>query len=206
MTTPSYGAQSRRPVYSGTRRIPGLYERTLADGSTVYEAALRLGGKVRRHRLEARTKTDAIAELRSAAGRLRPRRGSTARPPRPSPSPSSRADYLAHLRARVGDTRSAATPLAAHRRALPTSSYGYTSCRCSGTGPPPSLTVADVRRLLDTLAAKRLAPRSRQRAPRHPRAACSATACGRASSSGTSCATSTATTAPGRSARPSRAT
>ena len=34
---------SRRPVYSGNRRVPGLYERELANGTTVYDAALRLG-------------------------------------------------------------------------------------------------------------------------------------------------------------------
>lgn len=56
MTSTSYGAKTRRPVHSGTRRIPGLYERTRADGSTVYDVALRLGGKVRRHRLTASTK------------------------------------------------------------------------------------------------------------------------------------------------------
>ena len=38
-----HGAASRRPVFSGNRRIEGLYERTLADGSVVYEARLRLG-------------------------------------------------------------------------------------------------------------------------------------------------------------------
>ena len=61
----SHGATTRRPVYTGNRRVPGLYERTLASGSTVYDAALRLGGKVRRHRLTATTKTDAINELRA---------------------------------------------------------------------------------------------------------------------------------------------
>src|ERR1700677_45019 len=65
MSIASYGATSRRPVYTGNRRVHGLYERTRVDSSTVYEAALRLGGKVRRHRLEARTKTDAIIELRA---------------------------------------------------------------------------------------------------------------------------------------------
>jgi hypothetical protein len=65
MTHASYGAASRRPVYSGNRRVPGLYQRTLANGTVVYDVALRLGGKGRRHRLEARTKTDAIAELRA---------------------------------------------------------------------------------------------------------------------------------------------
>ena len=65
MSATSYGATSRRPIYSGTRRVPGLYERTLVGGATIYDAALRLGGKVRRVRLEAATKTDAIAELRA---------------------------------------------------------------------------------------------------------------------------------------------
>jgi hypothetical protein len=39
-TESSHGADSRRPVYSGNRRVPGLLERTLADGSTVFEARL----------------------------------------------------------------------------------------------------------------------------------------------------------------------
>jgi hypothetical protein len=52
-------------VFTGNRRIPGLYERKLKDGSTVYEVHARLGGKLRRHTLNARTKTDAIAELRA---------------------------------------------------------------------------------------------------------------------------------------------
>src|SRR3954454_11939725 len=65
MTTSSYGATSRRPVFSCNRRVAGLYERTLARGATVYEVKARLGGKVRRHRLDATTKTDALAELRA---------------------------------------------------------------------------------------------------------------------------------------------
>jgi hypothetical protein len=60
-----YGAATRKPVYSGNRRVPGLYERRLADGSAVYDVALWRGGKVLRRRLAARTKTDAINELRA---------------------------------------------------------------------------------------------------------------------------------------------
>ena len=37
----SHGAATREPVLSGNRRIPGLYARTRADGSTVYGVALR---------------------------------------------------------------------------------------------------------------------------------------------------------------------
>jgi integrase len=60
-----YGDNSRRPVHTGNRRVPGLSERTLKDGSIVYEVHARMGGKLRRHTLKARTKTDAISELRA---------------------------------------------------------------------------------------------------------------------------------------------
>src|SRR5215213_5669642 len=63
MTDSVYG--ERRPVSSGTRRVPGLYERDLAGGRVVFDARLRLGGRVRRFALTATTKTDAIAELRA---------------------------------------------------------------------------------------------------------------------------------------------
>ena len=101
MSATSYGAQSRRPVYSGTRRVPGLYERTRADGSTVYEAALRLGGKVRRHRLEAVPKTDAIAELRNLQTGYA--RGEEYRSPAAAVTVAHlAADWLDHLEARIG--------------------------------------------------------------------------------------------------------
>jgi integrase len=97
----SHGAASREPVFSGNRRIPGLYARTRADGSTVYDVALRLGGKVRRHRLTATTKTDAIAELRALQTDYR--RGEEYRSPAAAVTVSElAADYLADLEARVG--------------------------------------------------------------------------------------------------------
>jgi hypothetical protein len=65
MIAKAHGAKTRLPVFSGNSRVSGLYERTLADGTNVYEARLRLGGKVRRHMLAATTKTDAVAELRA---------------------------------------------------------------------------------------------------------------------------------------------
>lgn len=46
MTSSSYGAASRKPVHSGEWRVPGLFERTLANGSTVYEASMRLAGSM----------------------------------------------------------------------------------------------------------------------------------------------------------------
>ena len=36
-----HGAATREPVYSGGRRVRGLWQRRLADGSTVFEARLR---------------------------------------------------------------------------------------------------------------------------------------------------------------------
>lgn len=63
MTASSYGLTSRQPVHSGKRRVQGLYQRTLADGTLVFEVRQRLGGgKLRRVRLEATTKSDAIVE------------------------------------------------------------------------------------------------------------------------------------------------
>src|SRR5262245_6495705 len=63
VTTASYGVTTRQQVFSGKRRVPGLYERTLADGTTVFEANLRLNGRMTRRRLDASTKTDAVREV-----------------------------------------------------------------------------------------------------------------------------------------------
>jgi hypothetical protein len=70
----SHGAASRRPVYSGKRRITGLYERRRADSSTAYEARLRpYGGAPRLVLLDATTKTEAFAELQDRTRHLRVR-------------------------------------------------------------------------------------------------------------------------------------
>ncbi len=156
MSTESYGAKSRRPVYSGNRRVRGLYERTCANGTTVYDVMLRLGGKVRRFRLEACTKTDAIAELRALE--VDHDRGEPSRSPALSVTVAELArDYIAHLEARVGarDPRRRRSPrtVALYRQRLE-----QHIVRELGPRPAGELTVADVRRLLDRLAAKRLAP------------------------------------------------
>ena len=130
------GSPSRRPVYTGDRRVPGLYERTLADGSTVYDAAFRLGGKVRRHRLEARTKTDAIAELRAL--QVDHARGEPHRSPAAGLTLAELArDYLAHCgRARTRPTRAGAV-----RRARWSTTTAATAPRAAAAragAPPPS--------------------------------------------------------------------
>jgi integrase len=155
----SHGAQSRRPVYSGKRRIGGLYARTLADGSTVYDVALRLGGKVRRHRLVATTKTDAVAELRTLQTDYA--RGEEYRSPAAAVTVAELLDdFTRHMRARVDD------PDAKRRRSIRTvEHYDYQLRRhvlpLLGSVPACDVTVAQVRRVLDAMAAKRLSPSSR---------------------------------------------
>jgi integrase len=156
VTTSSYGAKTRRPVFTGNRRVAGLYERRLADGSTVYDVALRLGGKVRRHRLEAATKTDAITELRAL--QVDYGRGETHRSPASTPTVAELArDWIAHLEARIGHRgsrrRYSARTVALYRQKLAT--YVLPEL---GHRPVPDVGLADVRRLVDRLGAADLAP------------------------------------------------
>jgi integrase len=96
----SHGAATREPVHSGTRRIRGLWRRTLADGSTVFEARLRIDKRDRLLVLEAITKTDAIREL---DGLRADRNRGEQRHPSLALSLDELADeWLEHLEARVG--------------------------------------------------------------------------------------------------------
>lgn len=157
MSVAVYGATSRTPVYSGNRRIPGLYERTLANGSTVFEAATRLDGKVVRRRLLATTKTDAIHELEAL--RVDSARGEAHRSPTLSLTLRElSAEWLRDQEARIGDRdpkrrRSPRTVAEAkfklNRYVLPV----------LGNMDAAALRPADVVRLLDELARfKRWAP------------------------------------------------
>ena len=154
--TKPHGSSTRRPVYSGTRRVSGLYERRLADGSVVYDAALRLGGKGRRHRLEATTKTDAINELRAI--QVDHARGEPHRSAALSPTLAEvAADWLAHLESRVGD-RDARRRYSARTVALYRQRLDRHVVPALGTCPVANVTVADVRRLVDRLGRAGLAP------------------------------------------------
>jgi hypothetical protein len=98
----SHGAGSRRPVYTGNRRVRGLHERTLADGTTVYEARLRIDRKDKWIVLEAKTKTDAIHEY--DALRVDRQRGEL-RHDKLSPTVDEIwPDLIAHMQSRVGIT------------------------------------------------------------------------------------------------------
>src|SRR5690242_19353777 len=96
----SHGSQ-RRPVMTGSRHVPGLYERRLADGTLVFDAAFKLRGRVIRRRLNASTKTDAIHEIRAL--RVDLERGESFRSPAAGTTVNElAAEWLAHLSARVG--------------------------------------------------------------------------------------------------------
>jgi len=159
MTRSSYGATTRKPVFSGSTRVPGLYERTVADGSTVFDAALWRDGKVRRHRLESGTKTDAINEVRRL--RVDYERGEQHRSAAAGLTLTElAADFTTHMQTRIGDTDP-------KRRRSPRTCRHYKDqlnlhvLPELGHRPAAELTVADIRRLLDTLAAKKLSPSSR---------------------------------------------
>ena len=154
--TKPHGSLTRRPVYSGTRRVPGLYERRLADGSVVYDAALRLGGKGRRHRLNATTKTDAINELRTL--QVDYERGELHRSAAMSPAVGEvAADWLAHLESRVGH-RDARRRYSARTVALYRQRLERHVVPALGSLPVADVTVADVRRLVDRLGRAGLSP------------------------------------------------
>jgi integrase len=151
----SHGAGSRRPVYSGNRRVRGLHERTLADGTIVYEARLRIDGKDSTIVLEAITKTDAIHELEAL--RVDRQRGEI-RHDQLSPSLDEVwPDLITHMRARVG--------ISDKRRSYAQSTVDLYEQRLRDRISPligrmriGEITTDDLRRLIDKLTAEGLAP------------------------------------------------
>jgi integrase len=152
----SHGSRTRRPVYSGNHRVPGLYERKLANSSSVYEARLRLGGRIRRHRLSAATKSDAIHELRAL--QVDYARGEAHRSPAAALTVADiAADWLTHLEGRVGH-RDARRRYSARTVELYRQRLDRHVVPALGSLPIADVTVADVRRLVDRLGRDGLAP------------------------------------------------
>lgn len=151
----SHGAPTRERVYIGKQKVAGLTSRTLADGSEVFEYRGRLAGRVRTVKLTARTKTDAVTELRAL--QVDAERGELHRSPAAALTFADvAADFLQHIESRVGHRdpkrRYSARTVALYRQRLRSHILP-----ALGTRPMAELTVADVRRLVDTLGRK-LAP------------------------------------------------
>jgi integrase len=67
---PAPAARRREPVFRGQTRIPGLWARHTTDGAVVYELQRRDAGRMRRIKLRATSKSEAIAEARDLAADL----------------------------------------------------------------------------------------------------------------------------------------
>ena len=153
MSTALYGRASRKPVYTGNRRVSGLMQRTRSDKTVAYEARVRLGGTSATWvTLDATTKTDAMLELQALrvdrsrgeaprTGSLTPTLGEvieqwlaaldlriTHRDPRKRYSPRTVKLYRQRMRKHV-------VPVLGHR-------------------PMNEITEADLRRLVDKLGTK----------------------------------------------------
>jgi integrase len=143
-------------VHTGNRRVPGLYQRTLKDGTAVYDVHARLGGKLRRHHLKARTKTDAINELRALQTDYA--RGEAHRSPSAAVTLADLAqDWLEHLDRRTTlrdpKQRRSVRTVALYRQRLE-----QHIIPALGHLPVAEVNVRDVRRLIDVVSAKGLAP------------------------------------------------
>lgn len=151
-----HGATSRTPVVHGGRRVPGLHQRTLKDGSTVFEARLRVDGKDTRVVLEATTKSDAVREYQAL--RTDRDRGDVHENRLLNPTVGDVCDeFLERLRLRVDSQNE-------KLRVAPASLRQYeiqTRCHMRpvlGRKRIADVDIVDIRRLADALTAKGLAP------------------------------------------------
>jgi integrase len=131
-----------------------LHERTLADGTIVYEARLRINRRDTWVVLDAKTKTDAIHELEAL--RVDRQRGEIRHDKLTPTVDEVWPDLIAHMRARVG--------IADRRRRYAQGTVDLYEQRLRdhvspvlGTSRVGEVTSDDLRRLIDALTAKRLA-------------------------------------------------
>ncbi len=155
----SHGATTRVPVHVGQRRIPNLWQRTLADGSVVFEFAGKVDGRVLRRRLAATNKTDAATE---AGGLTTDRDRGILRVGADAPTITAlRDEWLSHLRSLVGslDERQRRSPRCV---ALYEHHVDKRFEPEFGSRRVDELTTADLRRWLDGLRATELAPNTQR--------------------------------------------
>lgn len=160
MPEPSkHGAQTRRPVVHGGRKIPNLSVRALDDGTDVYEVRLRMpDGSQPRVKLEARTPSEAVRERN---GLLVDRdRGVAHENALMNPTVAELMDeYIAQMQARVGitDDRRRYSQGTVDVCASMNRRHIAPQFACKRVG---AVTTADLRRFVVVLQAKGLAPGS----------------------------------------------
>jgi integrase len=157
--TSSHGADTRTPVSVGSRRIPNLWQRTLASGGIAFEFVGRVDGRQIRRRLDATTKSEAVIETR-AIQTDRDRGLLRLKPPAPTVA-ALRDEFMQHLRSliNVPDARQRRSErcvdLYEHHldaRFVPV----FRSRRVD------TITTAELRRWLDTLRQTGLAPNTQR--------------------------------------------
>jgi integrase len=153
----AYGDDTRRPVVHGGARIPGLYERVRKDGATVYEYRVRIDGRMTRGTIaDALTRSDAVRDYRRL---LSDRDYGVQRENRLlNPTVAEVVDeWLAALQARVGindDKRRLAQSTVVHYRS---GAHAHV-VPLLGHVRVAEVTWRDVRRLVERMSAKGLAP------------------------------------------------
>ena len=148
-----------RPGAKVSKRVANLWQRTLANGETVFEFVGRVDGRVIRRRLTATTKSEAVTEARGLTtdrdrGELR------ARPTAPT-VPELRDEFLDHLRSLVGDPddgrRRSQACVDLYERHLDVRFVPEFRAR-----RVDEITTADLRRWLDKLRRTKLAPNTQR--------------------------------------------
>jgi integrase len=148
-------AGRREPVFSGNRRVRGLWQRTTTDGTLVFEARLRIDGEDKRVVLAGITKTEALREHESLRG---DRNRGEQRHPSFAPTLAELAEeWLAYLQARVGirdqRRRYSQRTVDSYRQRLDAHILDRL-----GRRRIDELTVEDVRQMVERLGRKGLAP------------------------------------------------
>jgi integrase len=146
----------REPVFSGKRRVKGLYQRVLADGTIVYDARIRIDGREHKKPFGPITKTDAIRAVEDfrvslVRGESPEAEGSTA-----TTIEQLATDWIAHLRTRIGIGGKREVALGTVE--LNEQRLRDHVCDQLGTLRVDELNVGHLRRLVDRLTSKGLSP------------------------------------------------
>jgi integrase len=145
----------RAPVFSGKRRVKGLYERKLSDGTTVYDARIRVDGIEHKKPFGAITKTDAIRAVEDF--RVALVRGEEPDADSTAATIQQLADeWIAHLRSRIGI--GGKREMALGTVDLNEQRLRDHVCDHLGSVRVEDLDVKHLRRLVDRLTSKGLAP------------------------------------------------